>query len=315
MSRQCPNRIRLPNRSSRLRPRRLTTRDHLRDRVTDVDSESGVVTLPAGVRMPYLEHGERSGRPLVLVHALGDSQRIFESLLDALPADIHAIAPTLRGHGDAGRPPAGYRSADFAADLAHFMDELGIEAAVVAGASSGGLVTQRFALDYPDRIGGLVLMGSPLRFTDKPRAQALWDDTVSKLSDPMDRAFVREFLLSTLSRPADEDALRVLIEENLKVPARVWRATFAGILQDDFSGELERIAAPAVVLWGDADPILPREDQETLARLIPRAELVVHEGAGHVFYWEDPDATAADLAAFTERLAGTGGTLPWSSGS
>jgi non-heme chloroperoxidase len=185
----------------------------------------------------------------------------------------------------------------------------------VAGASSGGLVTQRFALDYPDRIGGLVLMGSPLRFTDKPRAQALWDDTVSKLSDPMDRAFVREFLLSTLSRPADEDALRVLIEENLKVPARVWRATFAGILQDDFSGELERIAAPAVVLWGDADPILPREDQETLARLIPRAELVVHEGAGHVFYWEDPDATAADLAAFTGRLAGTGGTLPWSSGS
>jgi non-heme chloroperoxidase len=68
---------------------------------------SGVVEVRSGLRMPYLEQGDPSGVPLVLVHAVGDSQRIFGGLLDLLPRTIHAFAPTLPGHGDASRPPSG----------------------------------------------------------------------------------------------------------------------------------------------------------------------------------------------------------------
>ncbi len=70
-----------------------------------------------------------------------------------------------------------------------------------------------------------------------------------------------------------------------------------------FGDELHAIAVPTVVAWGDADTALPREDQEALARLIRGARLVVHPGAGHMFYWDDPVRVADDLVAFVDTLA------------
>jgi pimeloyl-ACP methyl ester carboxylesterase len=89
-----------------------------------------------------------------------------------------------------------------------------------------------------------------------------------------------------------------MVQEGLKVPAFVWKATIAGLLQDDFTEELGRITAPTLIIWGDHDAILPRSEQEALAAGISGARLVVYPGAGHVFYWEDPARVAVDVAAF-----------------
>jgi len=106
------------------------------------------VELRNGVRLPYVEQGDPLGVPLLLVHAVGDSWRSFEPMLPHLPGSIHVFVPTLRGHGEASRLEMGYRSRDFAEDLAAFMEALHIGAAVIAGGSSGGLVVLRFAIDY-----------------------------------------------------------------------------------------------------------------------------------------------------------------------
>lgn len=66
------------------------------------------------------------------------------------------------------RPAEGYRPHDFATDLAAFMDALQLEAAVISGGSNGGIVARRFAIDYPERTLGLVLLGSPATLRDKP---------------------------------------------------------------------------------------------------------------------------------------------------
>ena len=240
--------------------------------------------------------------PLLLVHAVGDSWRSFEPMLPHLPGSIHVFVPTLRGHGEASRLEMGYRSRDFAEDLAAFMEALHIGAAVIAGGSSGGLVVLRFAIDYPERTIGLVLMGSPLRLGDKPGVRELWDSTISKLTDPIDPSFVRGFVEGTLVRPVPSAFLESMVQESLKVPAFVWKATIAGILEDDFSQELGRIAAPALIVWGDRDAILPRSEQETLALGIPGARLAVHPGGRHVFYWEDPALAASDVAAFAGQI-------------
>ena len=256
------------------------------------------VELHNGVRLPYVEEGDPSGAALLLVHAVGDSWRSFEPMLPSLPGSIHVLVPTQRGHPDASRPPAGYRSRDYAADLAAFMDALHLEAAVVVGGSSGGLVAQRFAIDHPERVKGLVLLGSPLRLGDTPGAQELWDSTISTLTDPLDPDFVRGFVEGTLVRSVSTTFLESMVQEGLKVPAFVWKATIAGLLQDDFTEELGRITAPTLIIWGDHDAILPRSEQEALAAGISGARLVVYPGAGHVFYWEDPARVAVDVAAF-----------------
>ena len=189
--------------------------------------------------------------------------------LPFLPDSLHAFALTQRGHGDASRPAEGYRPRDFAADLAAFMDALHLGAAVIVGGSSGGFVARRFAIDHPERTLGLVLLGSPASLRDKPGVLQMWDSTVSKLTDPVDPAFARGFAESTLAQRVPRAFVDTMVRENLKVPARVWRATFEGLLEDDSLGELDRIKAPTLIVWGDRDAILPRADQETLEAAIP----------------------------------------------
>ncbi len=261
------------------------------------------VELPNQVKLPYVEQGDPLGVPVVLLHAIADSWRSFERVLPHLPDSIHAFALTQRGHGDASRPAGGYRPHDFAADLAAFMDALHLEAAVIAGGSSGGFVARRFAIDHPERTLGLILLGSPATLRDKPGVLEMWDSTVSKLTDPVDPGFVREFAESTLAQPVPQAFVETMVQEGLKVPARVWRATFEGLLEDDSFGELNKINVPTLIVWGDQDAFLPRGDQETLEAAIAGSRLVVYPGAGHAVYWEEPDRVASDLAAFIEELA------------
>lgn len=264
---------------------------------------SGTVELRDQVRLPYVERGSPSAVPLVLLHGVGDSWRSFERVLSHLPESMHAIALTMRGHGDASRPESGYGTRDLATDLVGFLDALGLEAAVIVGGSSAGLVALRFAIDHPDRTLGVVLLGSPLSLGDKPVARRLWDSTISKLTDPIDPDFVRGFVEGTVVRPVPDVFLAAMVQESLKVPAHVWKATVEGLLEEDLAAELRSVQVPTLVVWGDRDTILTREEQESLAAGIPSARMLVYPGSGHAFYWEDPAHVASDLAAFVEEIA------------
>jgi pimeloyl-ACP methyl ester carboxylesterase len=261
-----------------------------------------IVQLINQVKLPYVEQGDSSGLPLILLHGYADSWHSFERVLPHLPNSIRASALTQRGHGDASRPTAGYRPYDFAAYLLAFMDMLHLNAAVIAGGSSGGFVARRFAIDHPQRTSGLVLIGPPLTLRDKPGALELWDSTISGLKDPIDPGFVREFVESTFTQPVPKSFLETLVQESLKVPARVWKATFEGLLEDDSSEELDKIKAPTLIVWGNQDAIVPRSDQETFTTAIAGSQLVVYPSAGHALYCEEPARFASDLAAFIADL-------------
>lgn len=261
------------------------------------------VELPNQIRLPYVERGDSFGVPVVLLHAIADSWRSFERVLPYLPDSIHAFALTQRGHGDASRPAEGYRPRDFSADLAAFMDTLHLEAAVITGGSSGGFVARRFAIDHPERTLGLVLLGSPATLRDKPSAQEMWVSTISKLTDPVDPEFVRRFATSILVQPVPPAFIDTIVQENLKVPARVWRATFEGLMEDDSFKDLNRIDARTLIIWGDQDAFLPRGDQEMLEAAITGSQVVVYPGTGHAVYWEEPERVGSDLAALIEALS------------
>ena len=166
------------------------------------------VELPNRVKLPYVEQGDPSGIPMVLLHGITDSWYSFEPLLPHLPQSIHAFALSQRGHGDADRPAEGYRFDDFEGDVAAFMDALNIGQAVVVGHSMGRSVAQRFALDYPECTLGLGLVGSVTTWRGNPGLVELWDSVVSTLTDPIDPGFVREFQESTLARPVRKRSSR-----------------------------------------------------------------------------------------------------------
>ena len=262
------------------------------------------IELPTGVALPYVEQGEPFGVPLLLLPGYTASWRAFEPMLPFLPESVHAFALTLRGHGEASRPKEGYTIPDFAADLVAFMDLRDLQAAVLAGGSSGGLVGRRVAIDHPQRTLGLVMLGSPATLRGNVDIQRMWDEDLSAMTDPVDPDFVRRFLEGTVHQPVPQGRMETMIQESLKVPLPVWRETLKGLMEDDSFQEVHKIEAPTLIIWGDQDSLLPREDAEALAAAIPGAQFLVYRGAGHVFYWEEPERVAGDLAAFIESLDG-----------
>ena len=258
------------------------------------------VELPGGLTIPYLEQGAPDGIPMILLHGITDSHRSYEPVLAALPGGIRAFAVTARGHGDAGKPHAGYAAADLAGDVIAFMDALAIDRAIVVGHSMGSWTAQRVAGTHPERVRGVVLAGAFATFRDRPEMQELHAE-FRDLSDPIDPGYARAWQESTLARPVPETFMAVIVEETRKPPARVWEAAFGGLL-DDAPERIGTITAPTLLAWGDRDAFVPRADQDALLARIQDAELEVYAGAGHALHWEEPERFAADLAEFAARL-------------
>ena len=255
-----------------------------------------VVEIHDGLLIPYIEQGDPDGVPLVLLHGLTDSHRSYEPVLAALPHTIRAVAITARGHGDAGKPETGYGAAQLAADVIAVMDALGIERAIVAGHSMGSWTARTVAVDYPDRVLGVVLAGAFASFHDKPEVAGLMEE-FKALGDPIDPAFARAWQDSTMVRPVPDAFMEMIVEETCKPPARVWRAALQGLID----GRLEpagSVTVPALLCWGQKDAFVPDADQERLLARIPDAELRVYEGGGHALHWERPERYANDLAEF-----------------
>src|SRR5213083_2340671 len=99
--------------------------------------------LSAELTLPYAEQGDPAGIPVVLLHGYSDSRHSYDLLLERLPDHVHAFAPTQRGHGDADRPAGGYDAATMTADVARFMDAVGLEKAIIVGHSGGSYTAQR----------------------------------------------------------------------------------------------------------------------------------------------------------------------------
>jgi pimeloyl-ACP methyl ester carboxylesterase len=260
------------------------------------------VALSTGVTLPFVEQGDPAGVPMVMLHGLTDSWHSFERVLPHLPGSIRALAPTQRGHGDAGRPATGYRTRDFAADVEAFLDALGVETAIIVGHSLGSTNALRFAIDCPHRVRGLILAGAFARYRGNPVVAEFWNHGVAPLADPIDAAFARAFQESTLAQPVPDEFIDHAVRESLKVPARVWRDALAGCLEDDFAGEIAAIKAPTLAVWGARDALVPRADQDHLLAQIAGSRLAVYEDGGHAPHWEEPARFAADVSAFVATL-------------
>ena len=259
------------------------------------------IRLSNGVTLRYVEQGPAGATPIILLHGFPDSLLSYETVIAHLPTAIRVIAPSQRGFGSSDKPATGYHPRDLAADLAEFMERRKIAEAVIVGHSMGALVAQSFALDFPERVAGLALIG-----TFRPRAQhAELDEvmeTLERMEDPVELDFVRAFQASTLARPVPAEFFATLVAESARLPLRVLRAAMKEIAAYDDFAALHRISAPTMLYWGERDCFSTYEQQQEIAQAIPGAELRVYAGAGHSLQWEEPKRFAADLVNFVGAL-------------
>jgi non-heme chloroperoxidase len=253
------------------------------------------ITLAGRCELEYVDRGDLDAPVAIFLHGLSDSWLSFADVLNRCPDDLRCIAISQRGHGDSERPPSGYRLVDLADDVIAFMNALGIERASIVGHSMGSLVAQTIAAKYPDRVTRLVLVGSATSF-DAPATRE-FEALLRTLEDiPHELAF--DFQGSTFYHPIPDAMLDTFVAESMKVPARVWRDTLAGVLEHDGPACLAAIEAPTAIIWGAQDAYCPHEEQLLLRGSIRHSRLVIYEDVGHAPHWEEPDHVSREIVAF-----------------
>ena len=248
------------------------------------------------IELHYERRGE--GEPLLLVQGMtGHSLHWGEGLLRALERDFELVLYDHRGVGRSAPYDSPFTIADLAADAAALLDALDVDRAHVLGISMGGMVAQELALSVPERVSTLTLgatyCGGPgATFTDDRVVNEL---ALAILSGDADRK-VRtgwEFNVSPDFASAEgnfERFCEVAVAYPVALPMVM--AQVQAIVAHDTSARLAQIAAPTLVVHGTADQMLVAANGELVAGLIPGARLELLYGAGHLFFWEQPERVA-----------------------
>ena len=232
-----------------------------------------------------------------MLHGYLDSWFSFSEVMKNMPPEYHVISLTQRGHGDSDKPEKGYLMTDFSEDVVAFMDRLQIDKASIVGHSMGTVIAQQVAIDYPERVYKLILIGAAATGVGNEILQLVADELVG-LADPIERQFVFDFQSGTAPSPVSDQFIENIVSETSKVPARVWRNALAGLLQADLRNQLYSIRAQTLIMWGDEDEIFPEHDQRTLQENIPNVTFVVYPNLNHSIQWQRPRLAALEITTF-----------------
>lgn len=142
--------------------------------------------IAGDITLHYVQWGEQ-GPPIICIHGLTANAFSFQAYADELARDHQVIAYDLRGRGDSDKPEDGYSIPLHAADLAEFIDELGVERPILLGHSLGALIALYFAAHFPDKLSKLVLVDAGAPFPWKTaEEQPLWLTTaINRLGTPI----------------------------------------------------------------------------------------------------------------------------------
>jgi pimeloyl-ACP methyl ester carboxylesterase len=256
-------------------------------------SVSKKVKLPSGVTLNYVEAGDPNGPAVVLIHGYTDSSFSYSRVLPLIDKRYRLFAIDQRGHGDSDKPAGGYAMKDFAADVAAFMDVKGVKSATIVGHSMGSFVAMQTALDSPQKVARLVLIGTASTANNKTIAEL--STVIDQMKGPISPDFARDFQVGTSSPDLPAEFINTVVVESLKVPMHVWRSALAGVMARDYKPDLGRIKVPVIIFWGGKETIFPREEQEILKAKLPNASLKIYPNSGHAPHWEEPQRFASDL--------------------
>ena len=255
------------------------------------------VQLPNGLKLAYVEAGNPSGEPLLLLHGYTDSSRSW-SLVAPYLSKYRLLIPDQRGHGASDAPECCYSLSQFAFDAKLFLDALGIKQAAVAGHSLGSMVAITMAAEYPDRVRSIVLIGSTA-LAPVQRGGWLYDNALA-LKGPLDPAsqFGKDWHPANQPTPVDAAFAEEVNEEILRIPLHVWHAVMRELAATPVGRHAADVKAPVLILSGGKDPLFPSEHHRSLLTAFPNAHEQVFPELGHNPNWEQPAAVAKRIDAF-----------------
>jgi pimeloyl-ACP methyl ester carboxylesterase len=268
------------------------------------------------------------GRPLLLLHGWPEFWLTWAPCMRRLHDRFQLLAPDLRGFGASDKPATGpSRTAGpevHATDMLALLDRLGTPRVGVVAHDVGAYVAQALARACPERISGLFFFNCPYagigrRWADVSHLIEIWYQSFHQMpfaaelvgsSRAACRTYIGHFLKQWAHDPhAFEGDLEAWVD-NFMRPGNLqggfdWYVSVAearaAVIREEVK-QLPKIMLPTHVMWGRHDPILKAEWVDRLDEFFQEPEITIAEDAGHFVHYEMPDAAAARVAAFFERL-------------
>lgn len=262
-------------------------------------------TSSDGARIHYEVHGR--GEPVLLIMGLGSNAYGWARTIPWLSRQYEVIAFDNRGVGRSDVPKGAYAITQMAADAAAVLDACEHASAHVMGASLGGMIAQRFALEHPQRLRSLILFCTTPGSVHAARAS---DDVMRELvtggEDPS-TVYRRNawFLYGEETRERHPERIEEDLVERGRIPTQptgYYGQIQAAMAHDVWDG-LPSIRVPTLVVHGDADILVPTENGRLIASRIPGAELVLLPGAGHMLQADAGDAARDAVLGFLARTS------------
>jgi pimeloyl-ACP methyl ester carboxylesterase len=245
-----------------------------------------------GCRLYYELHGDPSAEPLVLLEGMGGDIPGWRRNIPTLSSELWVVAYDFRGNGQSNAPDEPMTMATFVDDTVALLDELAIESAHVYGQSFGGMVAQELALAYRDRVRSLILAATHCGGRHVVRSEA---------KVPKDQPHLQQYS-EAFARDHPEH-----VRDDLRVGGRnpqgrhAQRRQREAVQGFDVCDRLNQIAVPALILHGTEDRMVDPRNAKVLAERIPGAELMLLEGAGHVYHSEESETADRAVLDFIER--------------
>jgi pimeloyl-ACP methyl ester carboxylesterase len=245
-----------------------------------------------GARIHYERAG--AGMPVIFLHEGVADSRMWEPQVAAFAKHFEVIRPDMRGFGQSELPPVQWSPVE---DVLGLMDELGLKPAHLVGGSMGGALAIDFALEHPERVSRLVLMGTaisganfgkkyPELFTDINAADEAKD------WDRLNRAEMRLFLDGP-GRPegyvSDPRLRELFLDMNGRTLQNDWEAAPTKDLDPPAVERLHEVIAQTLVIVGDKDIPTVMDATEMLMEKLPHARRAVIKDAAHMPNLEHPE--------------------------
>jgi 3-oxoadipate enol-lactonase len=249
-----------------------------------------------GLRFHYAQEGQ--GTDLLLIHGLGGGLHDWDSCVPEFTRYHRVTRWDVRGFGESDRPAGPYSPQLFAKDLAGLFRACEIIRAHVAGISMGGVIAQRFALDFPEHVKSLTLISTSSEVS--PQARAAWEKVASIIeqrgfsanADFAQRLFAPNFIKT------HPEAVQRMAERTANNDQHAYAAAARAIGAYNWTAELDRLQMPTLILQGAEDMLTPPGGSIKMSRIIPRSRLLMFPDCGHVVPEEKPELFTRTLLAF-----------------
>jgi pimeloyl-ACP methyl ester carboxylesterase len=243
--------------------------------------QSNYVLTPEG-RVHYYEAEPRipgGGVPLVLIHGLGARDEYWAPMLKRLKrAGFHVYAPDLLGYGRSPHPQNGdYSIANEEKFVYDFIQAIGLQKTDIGGWSMGGWIALRLALDHPEVVDRVVVYDSAgLRFNLNFPPTIFHPQT----TEDMQRLLTQ---MDPERKPEPQFVLRGIMRAKGNQQWVVDRSVASMMTgRDLLDDRLSSLSEPLLIVWGQRDNLIPLPVGERIHQLVPRSELDILEGCGHL---------------------------------